>query len=483
MSKCEIIVYFSVYLVYIIIGLYKIYELRDRILDASQFQFARGWQVFGGRRRDDSNDELENFTTFISTYWPYYLLHVLVGAGLRGKELRLQCYGSAGVCALALCLNLHWTSLVMCVALISSYYLVAQRHSKAIWLLSGFWILIINVIKNSQWWLDFVGYSEFVLLLVSLSWSLLRGCSYALTYKGDKSDKLAEYLGYALYFPTLTYGPFISYERYAARQHQDKPVNWLKFSSHLLRVVFWWLFMQCALHFFYIHYMALDVRAVAMMDSVFWQHAAGYFMGQFFFIYYVITYGLGISFAENDGIPAPSRPRCIGRIHFYSDMWRKFDEGFYEFLFKHIYSEMCGKRSSVRAKLGASAVTFGFVFLWHGCHTYVLMWSVLNFLCLTAEKCYKTLIATPAYKQWLTKYFSAKGAQRFNALLGTQLFIPAGFSNVYFISGKDVGDFLMRGAYMSGVGNYLALSFCSYCFFQCSELLLIKANKKTTKSD
>ncbi|KAH8274634.1 hypothetical protein KR018_008367, partial [Drosophila ironensis] len=61
-------------------------------------------------------------------------------------------------------------------------------------------------------------------------------------------------------------------------------------------------------------------------------------------------------------------------------------------------------RSSIAAKFGATALTFGFVFVWHGCYTYVLIWSVLNFLCLAAEKIFKTLTSLPGYQRWTLRY-------------------------------------------------------------------------------
>ncbi|XP_064547327.1 protein-cysteine N-palmitoyltransferase Rasp [Drosophila montana] len=489
LNRYEILVYFCVYIVYIVIGLYKIYALRDRILSSTEFQFAEGWSLLqrpdGVRVRDDSNDELEYFADFIAKYWPYYLLHALVSVISQWKWPSLRRHGHVAVCTLAIGLNMHWTSVAMFATLLFSYYLVAQlgRSKLLTWLLTAAWIVVINVAKNSQWWLDTVGYAEYAVLIVTLSWSLLRGCSYSFT--GTGTGNIPDYLAYTMYFPCLTYGPFISYERFnkqsTAGEVSSAQQCW-RFLVALLRVAFWWLIMQWALHYFYIHYMTRDVRAVAMMESVFWQHAAGYFMGQFFFIFYVITYGLGIAFAEHDGIAAPKRPRCIGRIHFYSDMWKYFDEGLYEFLFKHIYAELCGRKSSAAAKLCATALTFAFVFIWHGCYTYVLIWSVLNFVCLAAEKIYKTFVSKPAFQKWSLQHFGSAGAQRLHALLATQLFIPAAFSNVYFIAGQEIGGFLMRGAYLSGVGNYLALSFCSYCFFQCSELLLTRTSKDKLKT-
>lgn len=62
-------------------------------------------------------------------------------------------------------------------------------------------------------------------------------------------------------------------------------------------------------------------------------YSFGYLMGQFFHIKYVVSYGTSIGMARFDGMDAPGLPKCIGRIHLYSDMWKFFDQGLYEFLF------------------------------------------------------------------------------------------------------------------------------------------------------
>jgi hypothetical protein len=60
----------------------------------------------------------------------------------------------------------------------------------------------------------------------------------------------------------------------------------------------------------------------------------GYCMAKFFYLKYVIIYGVMGSFARAEGYKAPPHPRCIHRIHRYSDMWRYFDRGFYLFIFR-----------------------------------------------------------------------------------------------------------------------------------------------------
>ena len=48
-------------------------------------------------------------------------------------------------------------------------------------------------------------------------------------------------------------------------------------------------------------------------------------------------YGWSCFLAKMDGVDAPPHPKCIGRIHLYSDMWRHFDNGLYLFMQKYIY--------------------------------------------------------------------------------------------------------------------------------------------------
>lgn len=59
----------------------------------------------------------------------------------------------------------------------------------------------------------------------------------------------------------------------------------------------------------------------------------GFGMGQFFFIKYTFIYGTVITIARFDEFFEPPKPpKCISRIYLYSDMWRSFDRGLYDFL-------------------------------------------------------------------------------------------------------------------------------------------------------
>ena len=60
----------------------------------------------------------------------------------------------------------------------------------------------------------------------------------------------------------------------------------------------------------------------------------GYCMGQYFLNKYVVIYGIWCLVTKFDGIEVPPNPKCIARIHLYSDMWKHFDRGLYKFLLR-----------------------------------------------------------------------------------------------------------------------------------------------------
>jgi hypothetical protein len=58
-------------------------------------------------------------------------------------------------------------------------------------------------------------------------------------------------------------------------------------------------------------------------------------LGLFFATKYMLIYGLPSAFARMDGVDAPGAPKCTLHIHLYSQMWRDFDRGFYNFMFQY----------------------------------------------------------------------------------------------------------------------------------------------------
>jgi protein-cysteine N-palmitoyltransferase HHAT len=185
-------------------------------------------------------------------------------------------------------------------------------------------------------------------------------------------------------------------------------------------------------------------------------------MGQFFHLKYICAYGFGIALGKFDGVQMPNRPICIGIVHLYSDMWKHFDEGLYEFLFKYIYAHLCAKSSGTQRKLFASFMTFFFIYVWHGQWMFILIWAVANFACIVLEYTLKRLYSSASYKRWVTGQATDR---RLRAVIGSHVLIPSVLSNFFYFGGTEIGMVFIRRTYFSSWGDYFGLYCICYCFY------------------
>ena len=103
-----------------------------------------------------------------------------------------------------------------------------------------------------------------------------------------------------------------------------------------LRYMFWFIFIEVWLHYIYASALKNDIVLLKNFDL--WTFAGiGYSFGQFFMMKYVFFYGVPRPFMKADGIVPPNHPKCIGRIHLYSDMWRYFDVGLHKFMHRYLF--------------------------------------------------------------------------------------------------------------------------------------------------
>ncbi|XP_018577369.1 protein-cysteine N-palmitoyltransferase Rasp [Anoplophora glabripennis] len=150
------------------------------------------------------------------------------------------------------------------------------------------------------------------------------------------SKKLLNFLSYCLYPPTIFTGPFISINDYLNIYNSTAVPFWKRVQKLILNLggcIFWYTLTNFCLHYIYVNATSYQPQLVKHFDS--WSlYGYGYAMGQFFHIKYVVLYGLSTSFASFENVNVPHLPRCIGRIHLYSDMWKYFDPGLYKFLLR-----------------------------------------------------------------------------------------------------------------------------------------------------
>ena len=124
-------------------------------------------------------------------------------------------------------------------------------------------------------------------------------------------------------------------------QMYGTPQNWtvnraLNYLFLILRYTFWYFVTELMLHYLYFSAFRYQPDIVKKFDM--WTLSGlGYTMGQFFCLKYIFFYGISRPFVMSDGIEPPNHPKCIGRIHLYSDMWRYFDSGLYKFMHRYYY--------------------------------------------------------------------------------------------------------------------------------------------------
>lgn len=164
----------------------------------------------------------------------------------------------------------------------------------------------------------------------------------------------------------------------------------------------------------------------------------GYAMGQYFHMKYVVLYGISTSIAKFDGISAPNTPKCIGRIHLYSNMWKYFDCGLYKFLLKYIYIPCSKNKLSMTNKMFSSFLCFCYVYIWHGMQNFILIWSFLNFVSIMLETGSKFFYAK-YFQRELEANLSYSWRRRLTCLICSPLLTLSAVSNFFFFAGTQIG--------------------------------------------
>lgn len=383
---------------------------------------------------------------------------------------------------------------MMIVQTIISFIVTSISRKKIyIWILAAFWLVLLNYLKFESNYriltkilnIEDAKIHEF---LVIFAWCLLKNISFNIERadhdREDQKFNIVNCLGYVFYFPTFLCGPHVIYSRYGDmldRKDEIKPLSerYQNLILNLVRFTFWFLFTEFAMHFFYMNSIAMSLDLKLLNSLTFF--GVGYCLGQFFNNKYIIHYGVSITFGQFDNIEMPQTPRCICRVHRYSDMWKWFDHGLYEFLFKYIYTSMCHRRSSMMLKIFSGFTTFLFIYMWHGFFDYIFIWSIFNCVCIIFEKfVYHVIESEKFWKSALSIVKTDNNVYRLQAIIGSHVLIPAILSNFFFFGGIEVGWEFVRRTYFTGFMSYLQISTCVYFLYPVAEA--IKRREKLNKS-
>ncbi|XP_026667582.1 protein-cysteine N-palmitoyltransferase Rasp isoform X2 [Ceratina calcarata] len=362
------------------------------------------------------------------------------------------------------------------------YILTYKRKRSSIWLVHVLCLFVIHFLKipdgTFQNMFQFND-EEHYILMVTMCWIQLRSISCSLDntkiYLENTPDdtypflrNLLYKLAYCLYLPTLSLGPLVLYHEFIASVNQVYDVLKLSNVRHLafnlVRYIFWIFFTNFFLHFMYFNAVQYHPELVRSLNP--WAlYGLGYCLGQFFLIKYVVVYGLNHTLCAIDCVKAPPQPKCVARIHLYSDMWKYFDQGLYKFLVRYIYVPLLKSNFN---KLIASFLCFTFVFIWHGMQTNIFIWAFMNFIGLNVESSIKSAERSKSYLNVHKRYMSKTNIRRLNCILTSPLLAVSVISNFYFFAGEEIGHIYIYEILHDTWYTTFILLFFLYCCCQVS---------------
>lgn len=458
-----------------------------------------GWKILN-RKIDDYDLEWNVLKELIGKYWHWFAVHLVTSEIFRFLKLKnvSLLYFIVGSTACLVMYNWKFYAALMVQTMI--FYTVGSylKKKRFIWLVAGICLFILNALKFESYFdmlIKTLDISEAKVhdFLVIFAWCILKNISFNLERIDVAYDKEKEKfsvlncLGYIFYLPTFYTGPHVIYTRYMQmldlKNQIELPLRIKKLVLQIARYSFWFIITDIGLHFFYIHYIVMSIPLKSL--NIYALFGLGYLNGQFFNNKYIIQYGIPIAFGEFDGMPMPTTPRCICRVHKYSDMWKWFDNGLYEFLFRYLYIKLTPRSAGVTRKIFAGFVTFFFVYIWHGFFDYILIWSIANCLSILIEKIVYNYIESPKFEKKALVYLKTENnLHRLRAFIGAHVLIPAILSNFYFFGGKDFGWEFVRRTYFNGYLTYFNVTSTIFLLYPIAEVIKRyeqKNNKKLMK--
>ncbi|XP_012148819.2 protein-cysteine N-palmitoyltransferase Rasp isoform X1 [Megachile rotundata] len=485
LHKCECFIYFFLWTSAILHSIYNVF-LTSTYFDGYNDvynDFAPGW-TWIGKKQDVSDQEWKMWIPLMIKLIPWIFIHHFVSflvKILSNVVVLCTWYIFMSISFLYYLIGALGT---LCIVIqLSMLYILTYRQSRLIiWLINTLFLFLIHFLKipdgTFQSTFKFNDEEHYILTLV-MCWIQLRSISYSIDNIEQHLDSDCDIkfyffnnflckLAYCLYLPTLSLGPLILYHEFM--NSLKRPFQIWKLSDfgyfflQVFRYIFWIFFTNFWLHFLYFNAMQYHPEVVKTLNP--WAlYGLGYCMGQFFLIKYVIVYGLNHTLCAIDNIKAPTQPKCIARIHLYSDMWKYFDKGLYKFLVRYIYVPLLKSNYN---KLFASFLCFTFVFIWHGMQINIFIWAALNFIGLNIESIMRSFGRQKFFINIKTTYTSEINGRRLDCILASPLLIISVISNFYFFAGEEIGSIYVYRILHDPPYTTFILLFFLYCCCQVS---------------
>ncbi|KAM9803752.1 protein-cysteine N-palmitoyltransferase HHAT [Neosynchiropus ocellatus] len=480
LSRTEISVYWVLSLGSHLYSFYRLHKFSREHEEGLErgFQLEKG--LIRGFRRDPSDFEW----TFWTEWAKKSLLWTLTGHAVVSKlasvvvpQLRVTALTVYGVAAAAgvlgsrgvLVLLLH-LSVSFCVAQLKT---PALSWSCNLLLLSTLHLHGLQELQRGWYQTE----EEFYLLLFSVAVCGLRFISFSLDHCWSPLDggtvvQLGWLFSYTFYHPLFYNGPIVTYRDYVDQMQRpaaetDPATSGLMFLLlRSTRLLLWWCIAESMIHVMYMHAIQANETYLELLPP--WALGGlALALVQFFYVKYLVLFGLPSMLATLDGVVSPKLPRCVSIMYSFTGMWRHFDKGLYRWLIRYIYLPLGGSRHGVVYKLLSAGLTFGFVCFWHGGHDYLQYWALMNWAGVLVETGFKSFFSLPSVRGPLERHVPAVMRRRCLAFLSSFSTALLILSNLVFLGGIHVGRIFWKRVFLRGWSSVAPpMLLFLYCFAQ-----------------
>ncbi|KAM9365691.1 protein-cysteine N-palmitoyltransferase HHAT isoform 2-T2 [Pholidichthys leucotaenia] len=463
--------------------LYSYYQLH-RFCKVHETGLVREFQLEEGFLKGFKRDPSDFEWNFWSEWAKKSLLWTLFGHGVASRfttvfypKRRVPVLTIYGFVAASSALGIRGVS-VLLVHLALSFSVAQLRKPALSWgcnllLLSTLHIQPLQEIQRGWYETE----EEYFLLLFSVAVCGLRFISFSLEHCWNPLNcgavvQLCWLFSYTFYHPFFYNGPIVTYKDYTEQMQQpaegsnreESALSYLVLRSG--RLLLWWCIAEYMIHVMYMHAIQSNEIYIEILPP--WALGGlALALVQFFYVKYLVLFGLPSMLATLDQLVPPKLPRCVSIMHSFTGMWRHFDEGLYQWLIRYIYVPLGGSRHGPLYNILSTGLAFGFVCFWHGGSDYLQYWALMNWAGVLVESGLKSLFVSSFIHSMVEQNFSMAMKRRWVALVSAFSTSMLILSNLVFLGGIHVGRIFWKRVFIHGWSTLAPpmLAFL-YCFAQ-----------------